>query len=87
MCKPSYPPADEIILVTSNGDSADYFGNSMGLYQLMEEQFNNAPVYKQLHNKSRGDYIYLGDDGLWFVGKDLGDILTLNEVLETSTIQ
>ena len=43
---------DEIILLTSNGGIADYQGDLLGLYQLMETQHNNAPIYKQLHNVS-----------------------------------
>ena len=58
---PSSQTPDEMILVTSNGDSADYQGQLFGLYQQMETQFNNASVYKQLHNVTgtQGFYIYL----------------------------
>ena len=57
---------DEIILLTSNGSIADYQGDLLGLYQLMETQHNNAPIYKQLHNvsvhnKVQQHYIYLAD--------------------------
>ena len=76
MCKPSSRTADEIILLTSNGGSADYYGSSMGFYQRMEKPFNNAPAYKQLHNVtvigSQGEYIYRADEGMWVIGKELG---------------
>ena len=65
---------DEMILVTSSGDSADYQGQLFGLYQQMETQFNNASVYKQLHNVTgtQGFLIYLGDDGVWHASNELG---------------
>ena len=64
----------ELLLVTSTGDSPDYFGSYMGLYQLIQ-QHNQSPAYKQVkHNiiGTRAAYIYKSDSGNWFAGKELG---------------
>ena len=61
-------------MLTSDGVSADDQGDKMGLYQLMEKQYNNASAYKQLHNVTgtQGFFIYLADDGDWYIGSELG---------------
>ena len=60
----------EMILISSNGDLAEYEGNAMGLYQVMERKYNKASAYKQLHTLPgrQGQFIYyLPEVGGWFV--------------------
>ena len=60
----------EIVLVTSEGESAEYHGGRLGLYKQMETQYNNAPTYTQWQNVTgaEGDNIYFDHDGVWYVG-------------------
>ena len=65
----------EMILISSNGDLAEYEGNAMGLYQVMEKKYNKASAYKQLHTLPgrQGQFIYyLPEVGGWFVSDKLG---------------
>ena len=65
--------AEELIYVSSIGESPDFAGNVMGLYKL-SSYHNNAPAYKQLHNVpgTKPWFIYKHDIGSWLVGPELG---------------
>ena len=40
----------------------------------MDMKYNNAPAYEQLHDVTgtQGNHIHLADDGVWYVGHELG---------------
>ena len=47
----------------------------MGLYQVMSENYNSAPAYRQVHNVSetKANYIFKSDSGNWLAGEELGN--------------
>ena len=53
-----------MILVSSDGNTADFQGDKIGLYELMSVKHNNAPAYRQLHNVTgtQPHYIYKNDN-------------------------
>jgi len=59
-CQVQRCDADELILVSSEGDSADYLSDFMGLYKLMPQSHNNAPAYESLHTLpgKQQNYLY-----------------------------
>ena len=59
-CQVQRCDVDELILVSSEGDSADVLSDYMGLYKLMPQSHNNAPAYESLHTLpgKQQNYIY-----------------------------
>ena len=63
----------KMVLVTSTGAAAEWFGASMGVFLLAGEH-NNRPYYRQKHtvDTQGASFLYSHDNGGWVVSDTLG---------------
>ena len=61
------------IMLSSSGESPEYWGGYMGLYK-MGGVYNNVPYYVQLNTASDDNkYIFLSNNNVWTASDKLGD--------------
>merc|ERR1712241_223307 len=65
---------EEMVLVTSTGAAAEYWGSCMGVFLLAGEH-NNRPYYRQKHtvDTQGARFLYSQENGIWYVNDILGE--------------
>lgn len=82
-CRTGSCNRDELLYVSTTGDSAAYVGPYFGLYHRISQYHNNAPVYRQLSTvNGEPIYLYKDDEGDWLASNELG--LNGGELLNTN---